>query len=693
MKVMPRRSRHEGHEAHEEKYYCSAGRQDLTPELVPVPFLPFILFAFFTDETKKIRSPLHPPSFAIPKPQRLRALRVLRGAICTLFILMASPAFAYQEAPMLAERVARGELPSVVDRLPENPAVVEPVESIGRYGGSWRRLAVGPADIGLNSRLGYESLVRWDRGAIGVIPGLAERWDVLDGGRRYVFHLRKGTRWSDGAPFTSEDLMFWFEDVLGNKELTPVFPSWLTLDGEPVHIAAPDPYWVEFRFGKPYGIFLEFTAFNGISMFYPKHYLKQFHPKYADKTDLEQKAKAKGMAFWHQLFGRMANCEQNVDLPTLKPFVLRTPPPATRLVAERNAYYWKVDPAGNQLPYLDSIVYTMVQSPEILNFKAMTGDADFQDRRIDAANFPLFMENRQKGRYRVLRDGNPTPVVVYVNPCSPNADLRDILRDRRFRIALSTAINRPELIQLIYSDMAQPSRGIASPFDPYYLPEFEADYMNYDPALSNRLLDELGLTRGRDGLRRLPSGKPFREMLNVYPAETGVGPDLWQLVVDYWREVGLDFTVKVDAVALSVMQTANGNTNFWAYAASGMMWIVDPIWYVPWTNFSYFAPLYGRYYATNGKGGVEPPEEYRRLREWYLELRSCVGNDARKLELGRNILRQFSESCYTIGICRPDLLAIVSNRFRNVPEHIVHDYRVMTPGYIGIEQFYIDEGR
>lgn len=592
---------------------------------------------------------------------------------------------------MLAQRVAAGELPSVDQRLPESPAAVEPVESIGKYGGYWRRIAVGNHEFHLVARLGYEPLVRWGRDGHTVAPGLAERWEVLDGGRTYVMYLRKGVRWSDGQPFTSEDLMFWYEDIAKNKELSPVFPSWLVIEGQPVEMSAPDPYTVEFRFAKPFGIFLEYMAFMSVSIIYPKHYLMQFHPKYVDPDELTRRAKQRGLDFWYQLFGRQQSYDENPELPSLKPFVLRTDPTGSRVVAERNPYYWKVDPAGNQLPYLDGIAYTVVQNPEILNFKTMTGEADFQDRRIDAANFPLFMENRAKGHYRVLRDGNPTPIVVYLNQYSRHEQWRPILQNRQFRIALSVAINREELIDLMYSGMATPTRGVDSPFDPYYLPEFDAKYLEYDPALANKILDELNFSRDGSGMRRMPSGERFRQILNVYPAETGVGLDLWQLVADYWREVGLDFVVKTDAPTLSVLEETNGNCDFWAYSSSGLLWIVDPQWYVPWQHSSYFAPLFGRYRATNGKGGIKPPEEYQRLLDWYIELRSVVGDEDRRRTLAQNILRQWAEECYTIGICRSDLLTIVSYRFRNVPEHIIHDYRVMTPGYIGIEQFYIDE--
>ena len=590
---------------------------------------------------------------------------------------------------MLAKRVAAGELPPVEERLPEEPLVVLPVESIGKYGGSWRRVSMGARDLSLSSRLGYEPLVRWDRSGRNVLPGLAASWAIRDGGRTYAFHLRRGLKWSDGHPLTSEDFVFFYEDVLRNKELSPLFPSWLKVHGEPVCVSAPDPHTVVFEFAHPYGIFLEMLCFRGSYVLAPKHYLKQFHPNYVPQQELERKAKERGLGTWFQLFQRKSVYEDNPDLPTWRPFKLEVPAPATRMVAERNPYYWKVDPEGNQLPYIDRIVFTDIQSGEMATIKAMAGEVDFQARRINAANYPLFMGNRQKGRYRVLRDLETGSAVCYINQHSKDDELRPLLKKRQFRVALSVAINRAELIDLMYTGMAEPARGVAGPYDPFYLPQYDARYLEYDPDRANALLDELGMTKGRTGLRRLPSGKPFRQILNVFPSESGTGTELWQLVADYWREVGLDFIVKVDAPTLSVLQVRNGNSDFWAYATAGMHWILDPVWYTPWVSSSYFAPLYGRYHATNGKGGVKPPPEIQRLLDWYLELVGTMDAEKR-LELGRRILSQWAEECYTIGICRSELLTIVSNRFKNVPDHVIHSFRVMTPGYIGIEQFYIN---
>jgi len=268
--------------------------------------------------------------------------------------------------------------------------------------------------------------------------------------------------------------------------------------------------------------------------------------------------------------------------------------------------------------------------------------------------------------------------------------MRPILQDRRFRIALSAAINREELIELVYGGLAVPSRAVSGPRDPYFLPRFNERHIQYDPALANRLLDEVGLRRGRDGMRRMPSGKPFRQILHCYPSESGTGPDVWQVVADYWREVGLDFVLKTDARVLSVLRVRNGNSDFWAYGTAGIHWVVDPVWYVPVQEGAYFAPMYSRYFARRGRAGVKPSPEFQRIIDWYLELITVVNDDARKLDLGRRILDQWAEECYTIGIAREMQLTVVSDRFRNMPDHVIHSYRLMTPGYIGVEQFYLE---
>ena len=604
---------------------------------------------------------------------------------------------AWQEAPALAEQVKAGKLPPVEQRLPEHPAMVEPAHSLGKYGGTWRRMAVMTMDVLQATRIGYEPLVRWDQSGTKVIPGVAEGWEVRDGGRTFIFHLRKGHKWSDGTPLTSEDVMFWYEDMRGNPELSPAVADelWQTLK-----VTAPDPLTVEFRFDQPNGLFLESIAFGGNSWIVPKHYLKQFHPRYADLERLKEMARAAtGSDLWFVYFNQINNPNENPDLPVLKAWKLISRPPNTQMICERNPYYYKVDPAGNQLPYLDRVVSRMVQSGRMVNLKAMSGEVDFQERYIDSSEFGIFQKysrlSREKSdvaqRFRVMHDLIPGSSVIYVNQHSRDPVMRALLQDRRFRIALSVAVNRREVVELVYDGLASPSRGVAGPFDPYYLPEFNTKYIEYDPALANRLLDEAGLKRDGDGMRRWPDGREFRPTLNVYPAETGTDAELWQLIIEQWREVGLDFVMRTDARTLSVMRVANGDSDLWAYTSIGVHWILDPATYVPWGSNSYFAPLYGLYQRTGGKRGVKPRPEFQRLVDEYLEMRGLLADDPRRLELGRAILRQWSEECYTIGIVHPQALTIVSDRFKNVPDHIIHEWQVMTPGYMSPEQFYIDE--
>ena len=204
----------------------------------------------------------------------------------------------FNEAPVLAELVKQGKLPPVEKRLPDEPAVVEPVEEIGQYGGTWRRAALSPTDTQIQERLGYEPLVRWARDGKTLIPNLCTSWKIGEGGRVYTFYLRKGVKWSDGEPFTADDIIFWYEDVLLNKELTPTFPKWLTVEGSPAKVEKVDTYTVRFRFPRPYSLFLDYLAGPegpGPNLFnYPRHYMRQYHPKYTSKEKLDTMVKEAG---------------------------------------------------------------------------------------------------------------------------------------------------------------------------------------------------------------------------------------------------------------------------------------------------------------------------------------------------------------------------------------------------------------
>jgi len=287
----------------------------------------------------------------------------------------------FSESPMLRTKVAAGELPSVEKRLPEEPIVIKPAEEIGQYGGTWRMVSVGRSNLEwhVGQFIGYEQLVRGAPDYSSVIPNIAKSWDVSDNGRVFTFYLRKGMKWSDGMPFTADDIMFWYEDVILNKELTPAFPDWLKVTGEPGKVEKIDDYTVRFVFAKPYGIFLDELARGIRETFQPKHYMKKFHPRYTSVEKLEKMTKEAGFDNWFELFGDKNDFWGNPERPTLYAWRILIPfGVGTRVELERNPYYWKIDTDGNQLPYIDKVAVSIVTQPEIAELKGVSGEIDLQ---------------------------------------------------------------------------------------------------------------------------------------------------------------------------------------------------------------------------------------------------------------------------------------------------------------------------
>ena len=206
------------------------------------------------------------------------------------------PEISTSQAPQWQEMVKAGELPPLDERLPKNPRVLEPLDSIGEYGGVMRHPLLGSWSSRLYSFMGNENLVIWTPMWDGLLPNVAESWEVNADSTVFTFKLREGMKWSDGEDFTSADIMFWYEDIVLNDEFTPTKPNWLTVADELVVVSAPDDYTVVFTFAAPYGLFLQYLATPSGSdlMEFPEHYLKQFHPAFAAQADLRKLMDADG---------------------------------------------------------------------------------------------------------------------------------------------------------------------------------------------------------------------------------------------------------------------------------------------------------------------------------------------------------------------------------------------------------------
>ena len=593
----------------------------------------------------------------------------------------------FSEAPQLAELVEQDELPPVEERLPQEPAVVEPVEEIGEYGGTWRRALLGVSDSMGYRYLVSDPIVRWSREELRVIPNIAKKWEISDEGKVYTFYLRKGIKWSDGEPFTADDIMFWYEDILLNEDLTPAFPTWLKVGDSPCKLGKIDDYTIRFSFEDTYALFLEHLAFQG-EIFAPAHYLKQFHPKYTSEEELTALAKEAGFDFWYQLFAQKNDYFLEPDRPVISAWKVTRAFPDDPMIAERNPYYWKVDTEGNQLPYIDRISCSLCSDPEVVVMKALNGEIGMQFRHLAPANWTLLLSNKDKGNYRVLKAVYPgLDAAIYFNMNCKDQVLREIFEDKRFRIALSLALDRNTINQLCYQGLLKPLQAASVSYDPMWTEEIGESYIEYDPDEANRLLDEMGLTeRDKNGYRLRSDGETLELTIEIFESDR---VDVYELVASFWDEVGIKTAVKLQERSLWTVRVTAGEHQVAGYAVGGILWQLDPVWYIPVSTSTYWAPLYGLWYATQGEAGEEPPQEMLRLIELYEELVSTLDEEARTL-IGREILRIHSENLWIIGILgespRP---VVVSNDFYNVPPEMFDDFRMRCEGKLNPEQFFI----
>jgi peptide/nickel transport system substrate-binding protein len=580
--------------------------------------------------------------------------------------------------------VQQGKLPPVEERLPAEPMVVVPFYEVGQYSDDLHRTLTGPADLTGHRILLREGFARWDyrTGKLEVVPNIAKGWDVSEDGTTYTFYLRKGMKWSDGEPFTADDILFWYEDIALNEELSPTFPSWLTVGGEPVKVEKVDDYTVTFKFAKPYGILLEFMCFQGSAIIAPKHYLKQFHPKYTDKETLDKLVAEAKFEHWYELFANRNDDMNNPELPVLWAWKVEVPFPSQRMISVRNPYYWKVDTQGQQLPYFERVVVDLSDNAEVVMMKTIAGEVDMQYRHMGFANFSLLKENEEKGGYKVYEwIGGPFPC-VYVNQSYGDLPLRELLQTKEFRHALSYGINREEMNDLFWHGIGEPGNPVASPRDPFWQEGFGTTAIEFDPDKANELLDSIGLDkRDSEGFRLRPDGTRLQLLLECYPHEMGVPAiDIFSQVAGYWKEhLGIDAMAKEIERSLW-SQRAHGNECMMpSYDIAKILWILDPGWFVPY-GWCYWAPAYALWATSGGKSGEEPPEEIKQLIQWYEQLKEEPSAEKR-LELGRRILAQHNEMIYIVGTCTIDIQPmIVKKDLVNVLEKAPAEYRTFHEG-------------
>ncbi len=625
--------------------------------------------------------------------ERLRSplsVRSLAGAAMALGISIGGAHGQYNEAPILAAQVSAGTLPSIEHRLPTNPVVVTPQDQIGTYGGVLRGALTGVADHWGYDTIVRTSLVEWAPGEARIVPALAESWDVSEDGLTYTFHLREGLRWSDGEAFTADDLEFYYDAIATNESLTPNFPQWLTTGGDPVVISKVDDQTVNFTFTSPAAVLLETMAFVlGLTAITPKHYLSQFHPDFVAQAELDEKTAAAGFDNWFQLFHARNNLYLNPDRPVMSAWQVTQAFPETRMVAERNPYYWKVDTEGNQLPYIDRIENDLLADAKVITLRAASGGIDMQYRHINYTDLPVLIDGADKNNFRILRwsvEGGW--VAIFTNQSHKDPAMRELMQNVDFRAGLSHAINREEINALLYEGLGKTGNPLSKKGDPFYVEGSGQHFTEFNVDLANEHLDKAGLTdRDAQGYRLRPDGKRVEIEISSFPDPTGISvADAYELVTQAWEEVGIRATLRVLERALWFERMMSGDYDVSGTDMATFLWILSPDWFVPTLSRTFWAPLYGLWYETGGKSGEEPPPTIRRTQELYDQAVVTVDAEERAA-IGREITKLHEENVWVIGVVQlPFQPVIVSGDLVNVREEGLASFRLQHVGQTWPEQ-------
>jgi len=607
------------------------------------------------------------------------------------------------ESPILSDLVREGALPPVRERVGCEPAVMQGVDGIGKYGGSWYRMANSESDVGFISwRIGGATLARWSPMGYPIRPHLARNWSVSDDLREYTVHLRKGVRWSDGHPFTARDLVYWWEnEVLYAKLL----PRQMIAGGELGGIEMLDEYTVLFRFSVPNAIFPEYLA--RYSFWAPEHYLRPYHPALGDPVKIEAMMKAQGVASPRSSYFQLKDW-RNPDHPQLWPWVLREHQRAPPYSLVRNPYYWVVDPEGNQLPYIDRLV-NGIRSQDMLTVAAAAGDISMQVRHMTFKNHTLLMQSRDTGRFDVYFwfNGERSDFAIFpnlnrrVDPDDPSTRWKSLLlADARFRQALSMAINRRDIIRAEYENLVEPAQISPGRESPDHHKKLFHAFTSYDPEAAGMLLDELGLQRrDREGFRTFPDGSRMTFYLNICEF-TGVGPS--QFIISDWKNAGVRVLMKLNARSLWQRQQSALDHDLTVWTGGGdFLPLVDPRNFVPVSGQSFYASGFANWYVQGGLYGrapdlprtIEPPPGHPlRMSMSLLEQAWQSRGPEQRAECIREILDIAAENLWTISLATPTpQMVVVKNGMRNVPRKAVSAYIFSTPSNTGVETYFLDQ--
>jgi peptide/nickel transport system substrate-binding protein len=608
----------------------------------------------------------------------------------------------YQEAPMLTEKVQQGLLPPVQERLPKHPRVFPVYEEIGQYGGTLHGAYKGLSDRYGPTKLIEERIVEFQQPTVDnieIVNGYIDDFKVNDDSSVFTFTLKEGLRWSDGILVTTRDVQFWYEDIFLNTDLTPSISNLYRANNIPLSIEIVDDLTFKVKFEGSYPLFPEILAKESTGapgldrpgFIQPFHYLSQFHPQYAKTEDLLAAVTKYAVADWTQLWGEDGPVQSwwlNPDLPVITPWKIVVPPPAEVILMERNPYYYGVDTAGNQLPYIDYVEYQLIEVNDFINLMVAEGKIDAQGRHI--TNDLAFLEqNAEAGDYRIMKWKEASTMTIFPNLNTQDEVLRTLFEDIRFREALNIAIDLQTLNDVFFSGLREPRQASPISGSPYYDSIYETLWMTYDSDRANALLDEVGLaTRDEEGFRLRPDGKRLSLTIEVY------GPDtILSFVQLSWTALGIETNIHVwdDRDAFEAYRADNSHQMFFDTLDRSSIVSSDSRRYL---GFEACADQYFLWWDSNGLQGIEPPKDHWIRQAWtaWEQAQSAHTQEEARAFVQEIITINRENNCFIGTLGEDPVYYVVKNNVRNFPDGLINDDILRSPGNANPQQwFFIKE--
>jgi peptide/nickel transport system substrate-binding protein len=604
-------------------------------------------------------------------------------------------------------------LPAVADRLPSEPLVVVPYASTGKYGGTLDALSnateAGTSDF---MSIRHVNLVRYSDDLETIVPNVAKSWAWNDDFTQLTFTLRKGHKWSDGQPFTSADVKFWYDNLALDPNINEKPKDYVTVGGERMTVETPDDVTVVFKLPAPKPGLLAHFATHFAQAFQPKHFLGQFHP--AINPDADKLAQSLGFengyavirayygnSDWMDTATPMLNSPDLVAkmpgdaAPTLEShIVVKETTEGRHFVA--NPYFFMVDTTGQQLPYINEMDELFANDQEVRLLKLVNGEVDYKSQSLQLSDAPLLLENQEKGGYTIQLKPKIAMQTISFNVTHPDEAKRAVFGDVKFRIAMSEAINRDNLNSTAYFGQGELQQYTGfSPLPEYIDPKWKTFGMEYKPDAAKAVLDELGLKDvDGDGFRELPDGSPL--VINMQFATQGIAGQVVELISQDWANVGIKSAVKeVTPDEYRSAQSSNQlDVGLWEKGQPlGIILGNNELWVPPFEN--YFAHRTGMLWAewvdSKGASGVEPPEYVKTLMADISTLQSTPnGTDEFKAIANRMVAAMVENMLFIGTALTPDPI-YVNNKVKNFPEFKTASYEYYrTYPYRG-PQWYLEE--